>query len=233
MILYTIKGENLSKEDNISINCKKGSWSLFYPDRVHSYKDINNTKWSLAWIHFKGKSITNIIENLFYINNNINFFQKNNEAENILFKIINLSLHRTIISEIQRNNLLIKLLLKLHEMYSSNLNINITNSINYIHDNYKKKINLTKLSGMSGFSKFHFSRIFKNETGYSPINYIIKLKIEKAKELLEYDNHLKIKEIAKEIGYDDEFYFSKIFKIKTTLTPREYKNKYSGLSGVV
>ncbi|WP_082112255.1 helix-turn-helix domain-containing protein [Paenibacillus sp. DMB20] len=62
--------------------------------------------------------------------------------------------------------------------------------------------------------------------GVSPIEYLTQLRIEKAKRLiLEPSNH-KFKDIGDMVGYSNPYYFSKVFKLVTGLTPSEYKNAY-------
>jgi ABC-type uncharacterized transport system ATPase subunit len=70
----------------------------------------------------------------------------------------------------------------------------------------------------------NFRRRFKNEVGLSPNQYFIKLKIEKAKEMLLY-THLEIKEIAEKLGFSDPYYFSRIFKDKETISPNKFREK--------
>lgn len=89
---------------------------------------------------------------------------------------------------------------------------NIVNSIlNYINENYMNNISLDKLSKNMYLSPVYISKIFKEETGDSPINYLIKVRLAKAKELLE-KHEMPIKLIAKAVGYNDAYYFSKLFK---------------------
>ena len=70
----------------------------------------------------------------------------------------------------------------------------------------------------------HFSSIFKSSTGESFTDFLIKIRIEKAKELLN-STTLKTYEISEKIGYPDSHYFSYIFKKNTGLTPSEFKKK--------
>ena len=69
-----------------------------------------------------------------------------------------------------------------------------------------------------------FRKVFKKYTGMAPGLYLIQLQIEKSKELL-YDRGKSIKEIAYELNFDNNFYFSKLFKDKTGLTPAQFRKK--------
>lgn len=89
---------------------------------------------------------------------------------------------------------------------------NIVDTIStYMEENYNKDISLEKISKNMYLSPVYISKIFKEETGASPINHLIKIRLAKAKELLE-EGELSVKAVAKEVGYDDAYHFSKIFK---------------------
>lgn len=83
--------------------------------------------------------------------------------------------------------------------------------IHYINKNYMKDITLDMFAKDMYLSPVYISKIFKEETSLSPINYVIKTRLSKAKELLETCD-LPVKTIAQQVGYDDVYHFSKLFK---------------------
>lgn len=83
--------------------------------------------------------------------------------------------------------------------------------IHYIDAHYMEEISLDTFSKDMYLSQVYLSKIFKEETNSSPINYLIKTRLAKAKQLLESDD-LPINLIAKQVGYDDAYHFSKLFK---------------------
>lgn len=83
--------------------------------------------------------------------------------------------------------------------------------INFMNENYMKNISLDKLSKNMYLSPIYLSKIFKEETGDSPINYLIKIRLTKARELLRQKVY-PVKEISKAVGYDDAYHFSKLYK---------------------
>ena len=93
---------------------------------------------------------------------------------------------------------------------------------NYINAHIGEEISLDKLSELACMSKSHFIRIFKQEMGRTPTQYIIRCRIERA-QLLLLLNNMSIKGIAHLLGFSDLPYFIKIFKKLTGLTPNEYK----------
>ncbi len=97
----------------------------------------------------------------------------------------------------------------------------------YMQENYSRDISLDDVSKEVNVSPYYFSKIFKEESGENFTEYLAKIRINKAKELLE-DAELSIKEIGVMSGYTDPNYFSRIFKKHTGITPREYRERYCG-----
>lgn len=93
----------------------------------------------------------------------------------------------------------------------------------YIHNNYMSKINLEKVAEKACSSKYHFSREFRKTIGCTYQLYLRKLRMEKAKELLE-NTDLSVTEVALSVGYADLTNFERIFKKVTGCGPKQYKN---------
>ncbi len=100
----------------------------------------------------------------------------------------------------------------------------IQKAINYIREHCQEEISLTSVADYVRLNPTYFSRLFKEETGCSFVEYLKKLRIEKAKELLRTSN-LKIYEICEALGYQSVQYFSTLFKNMVGVTPQEYREK--------
>lgn len=95
--------------------------------------------------------------------------------------------------------------------------------INYLNENYEHKISLEQIAHNMYLSPVYISKIFKEETGESPINYLIKIRLEKARDILMNSDSRSIKNIANSVGYDDVYHFSKLFKKYYGVAPLYYK----------
>jgi len=100
----------------------------------------------------------------------------------------------------------------------------IQKAINYIREHCQEEISLTSVADYVRLNPTYFSRFFKEETGCSFVEYLKRLRIEKAKELLRTSN-LKIYEICEALGYQSVQYFSTLFKNMVGVTPQEYREK--------
>jgi two-component system response regulator YesN len=92
----------------------------------------------------------------------------------------------------------------------------------FLRNNYERDIPLQEIADRFYLSREYISRRFKAEYNETITNYLTNIRIEKAKELLE-NPHLKIYEISFKVGYQNEKYFSKVFKKAVGLTPNEYR----------
>lgn len=105
----------------------------------------------------------------------------------------------------------------------------IVKSILFIKNNYEKDIMLDDLVEVSGISKYHFTRLFHKTTNYTPIQYITKVRLNRAIELLKSTDET-IDEIAKQVGYANGNYFIKVFQKKIGQSPGQFRaGRYTGM----
>lgn len=94
--------------------------------------------------------------------------------------------------------------------------------ISYLQNNYMNKISVDEIAKNTYLSSTYISKIFKELTGESIINYLIGIRLNKAKEILE-EGYFTIQDVSKIVGYSDAFYFSKLFKKRFGCSPSQYK----------
>lgn len=100
----------------------------------------------------------------------------------------------------------------------------LTAVLDYIAANIEHNITIQDLAEMAYMHPNYFMRLFKQQIGVPPIQYITRLKIDKAKELLTATGG-SVSEIAAQLGFSDLFYFSRQFKKHAGLTPTEYRRQ--------
>ena len=98
----------------------------------------------------------------------------------------------------------------------------IDNVISEIREHYMEDISLTSLSAKYNISLGHLSKMIKESLSVNFSDYIASLRIQRAKELLR-DDRLSIQEIAEIVGYNDYFYFTKVFKRVEGISPSKYR----------
>jgi AraC-like DNA-binding protein len=91
----------------------------------------------------------------------------------------------------------------------------------FIDNNYANTIDLDNIATEASFSKFHFIRLFKKVYGRTPHQYLISVRIEKAKLLLQTD--MAVAEVCFSVGFDSVSSFTGLFKRLTSTTPSHYQ----------
>ncbi|MBC1481976.1 AraC family transcriptional regulator [Listeria sp. FSL L7-1485] len=98
--------------------------------------------------------------------------------------------------------------------------------IHYMEKHHTEDVSLSTLSQTMYISPAYISKVFKEETGESPINYLIKIRLARAEELLK-NKDITVKQAANMVGYNDAYYFSKLFKKYYGFPPSENWRKSS------
>ena len=92
----------------------------------------------------------------------------------------------------------------------------------YMEEHYAEKISLEAIASNMYLSPIYISKLFKEEMGDSPINYLISIRLKKAASFLK-DSNLTITEISSLTGYENTYYFSRLFKKKYGVSPKEFR----------
>jgi AraC-like DNA-binding protein len=95
--------------------------------------------------------------------------------------------------------------------------------IHYMSSQYAHPISIEQMCDSLGYNRAYLSRIFKQETGISPVTYLLKLRIEKSRQLLRERPELSVEQIAASVGLTDALYFSRQFKRFCAQSPTAYR----------
>lgn len=100
----------------------------------------------------------------------------------------------------------------------------VNHAIYYLENHHTQEITLEQLADTLHVSPTYLSKVFKESTGMSPINYLIQVRLKHAKELLA-NEQLTIREISQAVGYQDAYHFSKLFKKYYGVSPSQLAKK--------
>lgn len=108
---------------------------------------------------------------------------------------------------------------------SGKLNEVIEAAVSFINNNYERNITLSDISRYVFLSRSYFAKAFKEIKGVSPIHYLLKIRVERAGELLVHTGR-KVSDIASGVGFSNQQRFNEIFKKYTGMTPLQYRKLY-------
>ena len=100
----------------------------------------------------------------------------------------------------------------------------VTRTSDYIRANYALPVSIESIASMLGIDRRYLSRIFLRETGMTPKEYLVRIRLNRAADLLE-NSACTVTETAHSVGYDDVYNFSKIFKKKYGISPAYFRQR--------
>jgi AraC-like DNA-binding protein len=98
----------------------------------------------------------------------------------------------------------------------------IEQSITYMREHLNRPLEVATLAAVANISQSHFFALFKRRTGCAPMDYFTRLRMQQACRLLN-GTSASVKEVAATLGYEDPFYFSRVFKLFNRVSPSEYR----------
>lgn len=234
ILIFCIKGEGTIKFNDKIFNIEEGSIIIIPPNTPHLYYSNNNNPWDIFWVHFNGTYSQYFFKNYKFDNkilcnldsfrnitllfsNILNVLEKGLTENNLVFASQCLC---HMISAILLNN-------TGFNSYVNNKLKYIDTAIVYMNHNLNKMLTLDDIAKSIGISRSHTSLIFKEETTHSPVDFFTHLKIQNSCSLLKYSD-TPIKEISSHFGYEDQYYFSRVFKKIMGISPLQYRQENWG-----
>jgi AraC-like DNA-binding protein len=92
-----------------------------------------------------------------------------------------------------------------------------------MQEHINENLTLGQLCSHSNYSQSRFSNLFKQKTGYAPLDYFIQMKMQKASQQLDFTDQ-SVKEVALNLGFDDPYYFSSRFSKVIGMSPTKYRS---------
>ena len=213
---------------------EKGHGIVLPPETYHRYQADQEQPWTILWVHFIGSAASafasalgvTLTEPRFWIGDLalvIDAFEEtyryvlSGYTDRDLLGLSTSLSHLLGLCRIQQ---------KLPGLRRRMAEDRILRSIRYMRENLSRPITLEDCARSAGWSEAHFSLIFRRQTSLAPIRYLTRLKIHRACELLKTTD-LSIQEVAREIGFEDQFYFSRLFHRHLRMAPTSYRREFS------
>ncbi|SKA92881.1 AraC-type DNA-binding protein [Caloramator quimbayensis] len=223
LIHYIVSGKGKFIVDNKEYKLSKGWMFLIRPDITTYYVADSYEPWSYIWIGFDGGNVLNLINHTGLLNNDVLYCP---DVESV-FIDMKQSKESLDYAEILLCSKIYEMFYKLYNINNKSINMDnpsiyVKRAKDYIKAKYMNDISINEISNMLGIDRRYFYRIFKNITGKSPQDYIIATRLEKAIQLL-LNSSYSISEISQNVGYNDVYNFSKLFKKKYGVSPLNYR----------
>ncbi|MDQ6473030.1 AraC family transcriptional regulator [Flavobacterium sp. LHD-80] len=231
ILIYCVRGKGWHSVNNKRFEISPNQFFIIPATNEHIiYGADEHDPWTIYWVHFSSREI-----DVFNKSFNIGLFdgprqiacnEKGIELWHTMYQSLEMGYGK---ENITKANLC------LYHFISSflypDVNVNekkqdekdfISNTITYMRNNFAGKLTLEDLALINNLSPSHFSLLFKKSTGMAPLDYFIHLKLQHACLLL-ITSEVKVKIIAADLGYDDPYYFSRLFKKHMKVSPLQYR----------
>lgn len=230
--LYISSGSGmLESKPNVATSIEAGQAFLLFPGVWHRYAPHAQSGWHEHWIGFDGEMARRWLRH--------RFFAPRNPVVKIGAEDTVLATFSRVMQAIRANRPALQQILAgatgnlMGLFYSAqqaqsavdvqNANV-IERAITRIQDEFDRSLDMKVLAQELGVSYSWFRHTFTGHTGLSPHQYLLELRLVRARSLLS-ETELSIKEIALQTGFEDELYFSRLFRQKLNLTPSQWRDR--------
>ncbi|WP_235848371.1 AraC family transcriptional regulator [Litchfieldia alkalitelluris] len=236
ILIYCADGEGWVKLDHEKTYFLKSHTLIVIPaDTPHCYGADEENPWSIYWVHLKGAEVITFIKS-FGLNEGLLQIPLSTYVQfSELFEQCFVSLSEKPYSQLHhiKTSQAMKFLLSslglssIRSGQEERKKLYLEKAIHYMNDSINRSIKLSELAKIVGLSIQHLTHLFKEETGFPPIDYFLRMKIQRAGQLLDLTDH-SVKEISNSLGMADPYYFSRIFKKINGCSPTEYRKNQKG-----
>lgn len=235
-LVFVISGKGYLQTDNgFPQVLNQGDLFVLYPKKKHCYYADSQTPWELMWISFNGTLAELLLEDVGFSREH--FIMPNTLTHSIqrtVQTIINAlgdtaDDHRLCATgQLYMLFAYLKQLAENNQKHSEELKLDscVWKAVQFIEQNYYLDIDVDMLSEHVNYSRSYLSRTFKSETNMTIPEYITKIRVQNAMGFLK-NSKMSVKEISTSVGMKDSFYFSKLFKKLTGMTPRDFRKTQS------
>lgn len=228
-ILYISEGCCYVTENNHVLEAPAGSVIIYRPGEPQQYKFNGKIKSISYYIHFSGTGCEDLINKFSMSSGRIFRIGRSSKLETTMSNMIeDFHLKKPFYEQFCHAHLLRILSIigaKIYGIENSNIsshNNKIIEVMKRMHNEYADNKSISYYANILGLSESRFTHIFKEYAKVSPSQYLINIKIMKAKELL-YNTDLSMSQIAEHVGIVDQNYFSRLFKQYVGCSPKAYR----------
>ena len=227
LLLYIQEGAlTLQTQEQVQ-TASRGQFVLLDCYRPHAYS--TDVGWSCLWCHFDGITARHWYQNILSRLGNVFAVSDSQYIIGRLTSLLDMFSPGGVIREPLLSKYLTDILtaLLLHDPSDekANAHIHMAEKITaYINEHFAEKLTVSRLASLAGLSDYHFIRIFKKQTGFTPHEYILNTQMNTARYLLK-NTALSVKDICFSTGFSYESVFCSAFIRREGLTPAQYRER--------
>ena len=235
VFIYCVKGRGWCEMGEARHDVGPGELLVVPPGKPHAYGADESRPWTILWVHIKGESLALLLAELGVTQARpVLYLGEDPELLALFEELLDVMEHGYATSRLLYASQILTHFIGLmiwgrHRNWRGNLDANqkVAQSIAYMKQHLDQMAIAMSFATLANLSESHYRSLFKRHTGYAPMNYFIRLRMHKACQLLDTTN-LSVKEVANMLGYQDPFYFSRVFKAVIEQAPTQYRLVHKG-----
>ncbi|MBI4976943.1 MAG: AraC family transcriptional regulator [Spirochaetes bacterium] len=228
IVIYCAAGKGFLETAHGTWDITPGMFLVCFAGKPHTYGADTATPWTIYWSHFSGTvsdefiTLAGLDERMPVITVSDHGAVTARFSEMLSLFTGDVSIAHTL----HAGTMLSSIFTALACGRTPSAAFDMGSIVTYMQRRIRGNITLDECASLSGMSKYHFVRLFRKHTGYAPVDYFIRMKVQHSCVLLA-DVRKKIIDVARETGYDDQYYFSRVFTRIMGVSPRAYRKRLS------
>jgi AraC family transcriptional regulator of arabinose operon len=233
LITYTTGGEGIYRLGETTYRCRPGNVVLLGPGAEHDYATATiRRNWQFFWAHFVPERHWRQWLALPEVAPGLSVAQVENQLvghrlKTAFERLVQDNRNPDPFQELLSLNALEEVLILVSQQYQIGrvrpMDARIGEVLRQISDNFQEPLTVTALAESVALSPSRLAHLFREQTGETPIQTLLKMRLWQASRLLEFTPH-PVGEIAREVGFQSAYYFSRQFKAHYGLSPTAYRN---------
>lgn len=240
LLHFVEQGKGSFRTEFSSFDLGEGDCFLIHPEELVTYASDVAEPWRYRWIAFTGAEAAGLVHRAgFTPERPVLRDGKNSIIPQLLRRVLQAFQSKKTSSHLLSLGLLHELMAEAQETLVKDSTIPfgeagvqriVKQMIHYMTSQYAHPVSIEQMCSSLGYNRAYLSRIFKKETGITPVTYLLKLRIDKSRQLLRERPELSIEQIAASVGLTDPLYFSRQFRRFHHESPSEYRRSVTSRS---
>lgn len=228
LLIYCTDGQAFVNVDGEAFTVNAGDLLLLPSNASHRYTTNPDNPWTIHWVHYTGTQAADFNRHMGFAPHIPVRFVGRQPRLLVDFNGL-LSVRQTgfrtngLIHAANRLRQLLAAIPMIAEHSEQQAGPDLDTLSNYMRENLEQRLTLEQLADLAGLSPAHFATRYRQRTGISPIQHFLHLKVERACQLLDSTTQ-PFAAISSQLGYDDAYYFSRLFKKVMGKSPRDYRH---------
>ncbi|NQX71112.1 AraC family transcriptional regulator [Paenibacillus ferrarius] len=236
LIHTVLSGEGTFEMQNRTYRCAAGDSFIIYPGELFSYVADADQPWHYTWVAFTGRAAGMLLSHIGVSLQHAVIYGSNSRVIRHHYRRIRSCFRQSdhpALEDLESAGWLRLLLRELGQTNSHRLSVKpvteteidrqIGQAIRYLELQYTQSVSIEELARNLGYHRTYLCKMFKQSTGLAPMQYLFKIRMERAKQLLE--TSMTIDQVASSVGFNDALYFSKQFRKWTGAAPSVYRKE--------